>query len=332
MVAGTALLCAGTSGVAYSCSEILNASSYTWTFPAGATIASGAGTRNIMVDYAPGAVSGNITVAGTNSCGNGTASPPFAVTVNPLPADAGSITGPISVCAFEAGIVYSVPPILNATAYTWLIPPCMTITSGLNTNSIGVTFGAPTGLNTLAVKGANSCGAGAVSPGFVFNLKPVPAAPDVSVTGNVLTSSSPAGNQWYYEGSAIAGAIQQSYTVTNNTGYYGCRVTLLGCTSPASNQVWVVVTGQQDLQFSTINVYPVPNQGRFTLSLTSRVAETCSIAIYNEIGVRIYELGEILVNGLTEKQVDIRPAVSGIYTIVLFNKDQRVVRKMVIGM
>ncbi|MEI7663911.1 MAG: hypothetical protein WCK34_17015, partial [Bacteroidota bacterium] len=45
-ITGTAALCAGTNGVAYSCAEILNASSYTWTLPAGATIATGAGTRN----------------------------------------------------------------------------------------------------------------------------------------------------------------------------------------------------------------------------------------------------------------------------------------------
>ncbi|MEI7662632.1 MAG: T9SS type A sorting domain-containing protein [Bacteroidota bacterium] len=242
-VAGTSLVCAGTGGVAYSCAGILNAASYTWTLPAGAAIATGAGTTNITVNYASNAFSGNITVAGNHSCGNGTSSPPFPVTVNQ-----------------------------------------------------------------------------------------VPAAPVVTAAGNVLTSSSPAGNQWYYEGTAIAGANQQSYIVANHTGYYGCTVTLLGCTSSLSNKVWVVVTGEQEMQFSRINVYPVPNRGRFTLSIGSRVEETISMSIYNEIGVRIFGPCEIQVNGLTEKQIDISPAVSGTYTIVLFNKDQRVVRKMLISL
>ena len=329
-VTGTAALCAGTSGVAYSCAEILNAASYTWTLPPGAAIAVGAGTRNILVDFGPAAVSGNIMVSGTNNCGNGMPSPPFALTVSPLPAPAGIITGPASVCAFSTGNVYSVPPIANATAYTWLIPPGVTITSGVYTNSIVVTFGPPTGFGSLAVMGTNSCGNGTVSPGFVFDLNPVPGAPVITATGNVLTSSSPAGNQWYYEGTAIAGATGRTYMVTSNTGYYWCKVTLLGCTSPVSNKVWVVVTGGQELQSADFRVYPVPCDGRFTVSVSTPVQETFTIMVYNQLGEKRYESGEVMVNGTIEKQIDLRPVPCGIYSVVLLNSQYRVVKKVLV--
>ena len=329
-ITGTATLCAGTNGVAYSCAEILNASSYTWTLPAGATIATGAGTKSITVNFATSAVSGNITVSGTNSCGNGTASPAFAVTVNPLPAAAGTITGPASVCAGSTGVTYSVSTIASATSYVWTVPAGATITSGGTTRTIVVSYGATAGTGAVSVKGTNTCGDGTVSS-LNVTINALPAAPVVTANGAVLTSSASTGNQWYYEGNAIAGATGQTYTVTHNTGYYWVVVTVNGCSSPLSNKVWVVMTGQQELNGSSFNVFPVPNDGRFTMTIASPVQETFTIEIYNQLGAKIYELGDVLVNGTFEKQVDLRPIANGIYSVVFLNSEHKVVKKVLVN-
>ena len=63
----------------------MNATSYTWTLPAGATITTGAGTTSITVNFAAAAIAGNISVAGTNGCGEGTSSS-IPVTVHAIPA------------------------------------------------------------------------------------------------------------------------------------------------------------------------------------------------------------------------------------------------------
>jgi len=329
-ITGTATLCAGTSGVAYSCAEILNASSYTWTLPAGATIATGAGTKSITVNFGATAVSGNITVSGTNSCGNGTASPAYAVTVNPLPAIAGTITGPASVCVGSTGVAYSVPTIANAASYAWTVPAGATITSGGTTRNIVVSYGTAAGTGTVTVKGTNTCGNGTAAT-LNVTMNAIPGAPVVTVSGNVLTSSAASGNQWYYSGNAIAGATGQSYTVTHNTGYYWCVVTTNGCSSPVSNKVWVVVTGMQELQNSNFSVYPVPNDGRFTVSITSPVQEVFSIEVYNQLGARIFELGDVTVNGTFEKQLDLRPVSNGIYSVVFLNSEHKVVKKVLVN-
>ena len=329
-ITGTAAVCAGTNGVAYSCAEILNATTYTWTLPAGATIATGAGTKSITVNFGANAVSGNITVAGTNSCGNGTASPAFALTVNPLPGAAGIITGPSSVCAGASGVTYNVPTIANATTYVWTVPAGATITSGSTTKSIVVTYGPTAGTGVITVKGTNSCGTGTVSSNFNVTINAVPAAPVVTAVGNVLTSSAPGGNQWYYAGNPIAGATGQTYTVTHNTGYYWCVVTLNGCSSPVSNKVWVVITGQQELQNSTFNIYPVPNDGNFTVSITSAAQETFTIQVFNQLGAKIYELGDVQVNGNVEKQIDLRPVPNGVYSVVFINSEHKVVKKVLV--
>ena len=329
-ITGTAAVCAGTNGVAYSCPEISNATSYTWTLPAGATIASGAGTNAITVNFGATAVSGNITVAGNNTCGNGPAST-FAVTVNPVPAPAGTITGSASVCVGATGVTYSVPTITGATSYIWTVPAGAIITSGATTKNIVVTFGPSAGSGVITVKGTNNCGNGTVSPNFNVTMSSIPAAPIVTVSGNVLTSSAPTGNQWYFEGTAIPGATGKNYTVISNTGYYWCVVTLNGCSSPISNKVWVVLTGQQEVQGSNFSIYPVPNDGKFTVSITSAVQESYSILVYNQLGSKIFELSDVQVNGTFEKQIDLRPVANGIYTVVFLNSEHKVVRKVLVN-
>ena len=157
-ITGTAAACGGAEGIAYSVSPVADATAYVWSLPAGASIVSGEWTNAITVDFAPDASSGDITVYGNNVCGNGSLSPTFAVVVTPLPADAGAIAGPSSVCAGDSGAGYSVPAIANATGYEWTVPAGATIASGSNTNSITVDFGAGAVSGNINVRGQTHAG------------------------------------------------------------------------------------------------------------------------------------------------------------------------------
>ena len=55
------------------------ATSYTWFFPTGISIISGAGTNTIIIAISPAAISGAITVQGENTCGSGSASVKYIV-------------------------------------------------------------------------------------------------------------------------------------------------------------------------------------------------------------------------------------------------------------
>lgn len=85
LINGIAEICAGTTQLEYSVTEILGASSYVWTIPTGATITNGTGTNIITVDYSMSALSGIMQVYGVNSCGNGIVSPAFNVAINAIP-------------------------------------------------------------------------------------------------------------------------------------------------------------------------------------------------------------------------------------------------------
>ncbi|MDP1622752.1 MAG: T9SS type A sorting domain-containing protein, partial [Bacteroidales bacterium] len=330
-ITGTASVCAGTTGIVYSTTPVVGATSYSWTVPGGATIVSGLGTTSITVSFGTTAVSGNIVVAATNFCGNGPGST-FAVTVNPLPAAAGTITGPASVCAGSMGKVYTVPAISGATSYVWTVPAGATITSGGTTNTITVTFGNTPASGIITVKGTNTCGSGNVSPNFNVTINAIPAAPVVTAAGALLTSSVATGNQWYYEGTgAIPGATNQTYTATI-TGWYWSVVTVNGCSSDTSNHVYVLFVGQEELLGSSYNVYPVPNDGKFNVSITTPVQETFTIQVYNLLGEKFYELRDVttFAGVKFDTQIDLRPIARGIYTVVFLNNDHKIIRKMIV--
>ncbi len=68
-ITGNTTVCNNETGVSYSISSVSGATSYNWTVPSGASVASGQGTTSITVNF--GTTSGNVSVTPVNSCGNG---------------------------------------------------------------------------------------------------------------------------------------------------------------------------------------------------------------------------------------------------------------------
>lgn len=225
-VTGTATVCAGQNSVAYSVAAITNATTYNWNLPSGATIASGAGTNSILVNYSGAAISGTVTVAGANNCFNGTTSPAFNVTVNPLPTALSAITGSATCVGQSATFNVSTNP--TAVTYNWSLTGGGTIASGNGTTSITANFSsASTG--TLSVSGVNSCGSGSPST-LAINVIAQPASPTISAggptaicaSGNVSLSFTPVGGnlyQWRKDGTLI-GATTTSPLSATTAGTY----------------------------------------------------------------------------------------------------------------
>ncbi len=105
-ITGPTGVCAG-SNATYSITAVPNTNSYTWAAPSGWMVTSGQGTTSITVTAGQGAVNGNITVSGTNSCAtSGVGS--LMVTVNPLPeltvADPAAVCSPAKVDVTTAAV------------------------------------------------------------------------------------------------------------------------------------------------------------------------------------------------------------------------------------
>jgi len=328
---GTTTVCAGAQAVPYSVAAITGAQTYVWTLPTGATIASGAGTNIISVNYAANATSGAITVQGNNLCGSGNTSPALNITVTPVPAAAGTISGPIAVCQGESGAVYTIPSITDATGYTWTVPAGATITSGANTNSIHVDFSSSASSGNVTVMGTNACGDGA-SSSLSVTVNPVPVTPTITANGYMLTSSAATGNQWYHDGTAVTGANSQTYTVPASApGWYWTVVTTGNCSSDQSNHIYIQGVGVVEHNAAQVNIYPVPNDGHFSISISSEQEISYKLDIYNSLGVKVYGEHTITVNGTLVTPVDLGSVASGLYTVVLRNSDNQVIRKILVN-
>jgi subtilisin-like proprotein convertase family protein len=268
-ISGTAIVCQGQPPVAYAISSLTNATTYNWTLPSGATIATGAGTASITVNYGVSSLSGNITVAGSNAgCGNGISSSK-SITVNALPAAAGSISGTSYPCAGSSGYIYSITAVAGATGYTWSLPSGASITSGSNTNSITVSFSAGAVSGNITVTPVNACGSGTVSPLFSIVIYQPPAPVTISAAGSTTTCSPGSVNlsfttqpgfhyQWRKNGvnlsatdtlSSYQATQSGTYSVVNNAIAFGQQtfnssgtITILdnSCSTPSSN---IIVSG-----------------------------------------------------------------------------------------
>jgi M6 family metalloprotease-like protein len=252
-ITGSTTVCQGQNNVVYTVPVINNATTYIWTLPNGAIGSST--TNSITINFGTTAVSGNITVKGSNSSGDGIASS-LSIIVNPLPLSAGSINGQTSICQGQGNVVYSVPVITNATSYLWTLPSGA---SGSSTaNSITVNYNSSATSGNITVKGQNSCGVGTLSSLFVV-VNSTPPAPTITQNVNTLTSSSANGNQWYNLATGIINnALAQSY-MPQQIGNYFVIVTLNGCSSDSSNIIYYNNNEIFENQYVSIKVTVVPN-------------------------------------------------------------------------
>ena len=165
-------------------------------------------------------------------------------------------------------------------------------------------------------------------PAKVF-VKVLPPTPEVTVSGASLQSSNSQGNQWYYsptqngEGSAITGATTQTYAPLME-GWYWTVVTQGNNSSEPSLRHYRIAADSPNIY----NLYPVPNDGEFTLSIKTAGPQTFSVAIYNQLGQKIYELHDLVINGEFTRDINLRPASSGVYLIIIQSEKGKEVLKM----
>jgi large repetitive protein len=147
---------AASSVATYSINPVDGASSYNWTVPSGATIASGQGTTGITVNYNTGFSVGNISVSSVANCGSSTVTS-LAIT-NSYPATPIVINGPSIICSTSlSNIVYTTPAAANATSYTWSVASGISIISGQGTNTLTITYSSTFVSGTISVSAKNSC-------------------------------------------------------------------------------------------------------------------------------------------------------------------------------
>jgi len=252
--------------------------------------------------------------------GSQTATSSVVVDVNPLPANAGTISGVTTVCQGQNSVIYAVPTIANATSYVWILPSGAIGTS--STNSITVYYGMSAVSGGVEVYGQNICGNGNASIlAVLVNIKP--STPTIILNGNILNSDATTGNQWYNQNGLIAGAINQNYTPTIDGVYY-VIITTNGCSSDPSNTINVITGVELTENNKTINVYPNP--------VTNKIFIKNSLINKNEI-ISIYNVqGQLLLKQPMQQEkieINISGFAKGVYVLKIESEEGIAVKRIV---
>jgi hypothetical protein len=178
-----------------------------------------------------------LTVKGNNSCGDGTVSENYTITVNPLPVAAGTITGAATITQGQNNVPYSVPPIGNATSYLWNYSGTGATITGTG-NSITIDFSGTATSGNLIVKGTNSCGDGTVSANY-FISNSLDYFVNATTGSNVPTNGTLA-NPWKTITYALSRISGSGRTVYVAAGTYG---TALGESFPILMKNGVSIVG-----------------------------------------------------------------------------------------
>jgi hypothetical protein len=80
-----------------------------------------------------------------------------------------------------------------------------------------------------------------------------------------------------------------------------------------------------------VDINPVPNDGHFNITINSETETSYKLSIYNNLGIKIYGDLVITVNGTTVTPVDLGSAPGGLYTIILRNDRDQVIRKILVN-
>ncbi len=314
-ISGPASACLNAVGNVYSTHPSMN--NYSWVVNGG-TITDGGGysSNSVSVTWvSPGLQSLSVNYINEFGCTAGSSTIfPVTVSASLAPGTPGNISGTSTVAPGQANVLFSVPAIPFASNYIWQLPPGASITSGMNTNQIMVTFSTTATSGHITVTGSNNCGNGPVSNGFfisVGNTLPVVlsiyninlsngvtrcynATHNIIVAGNGSQFNALSGSSL----TLIAGMkiLLKPGTRLFNGCYMHGYITTTGnyCQNPAAPIV-AVATGEEELPLLSdekqmFRVYPNPTGGDFTIeAFSSELQEPVMLELYSLTGEKVLQ-------------------------------------------
>ena len=77
-------------------------------------------------------------------------------------------------------------------------------------------------------------------------------------------------------------------------------------------------------------LYPNPNDGSFTVLITVPEPGNFDLQLFSNLGVKVYELRDVKVEGKLRKTIHLDNVADGVYNFILSDKDKMVQKRVII--
>lgn len=135
--------------------------------------------------------------------------------------------------------------------------------------------------------------------------------------------------QWYLDGSPVPGANSSTYEPPQD-GAYRLELSNEQCKT-ISDSFYVELTNVSSEQSNvSLNVYPTPNNGRFTVSLQGEHLDEMTISLKDMIGHSIYQHQVQEMGNRWSKDLNFADESGGIYILTIRGNEHHLKRKIVI--
>lgn len=290
-----------------------NPTSWLWSFP-GATPSSSTVKNPTNICYNSTGVR-NVSLTVTNSGGSNQKTENKYINISSLPTTPAITVAPSDKICEGESTTLTVTDSCTGCTYLWI--PGNKSGKMLSVMSSG----------NYAVKATNRCGQISSNP-VSIKVNPLPPKPEITVNGNQLQSSSATGNKWYFNGTVISGATEQTY-LTQQSGNYYVIVTDANNCSIQSNTVNMTLTGIGLINpSSSFSIYPNPNDGSFEIRF-SNSRDIVELQIFNAIGQKVFLDPHL--NAKKVMNISLGELPEGIYFIQLFSKNGVEIKKFIIN-
>jgi hypothetical protein len=154
-------------------------------------------------------------------------------------------------------------------------------------------------------------------------------SPSITLSGNILTSSTATGNQWYLNDSLLAGRNGQTDTA-NFPGVYYTSVTdpTTGCIL-TSNKITFSPGGDDNASIGLLTS-PNPSNGNFLLQFFMSTADNTSVTLTNTVGQRVYHADYPGFSGMFNQQINAGYLASGMYILKIIHGGKTYHKKLII--
>jgi hypothetical protein len=215
---------------------------------------------------------------------------------------------------------------ISTNPYPYTIPGVISITGNGTTNTSDTTdltyyqkfyyF-----LYDLSVK-VNACASPRVAVVATNGVSPV-----ITQNGNVFSSNSATGNQWYLNNVPIPNAISQTYTATA-AGIYTTIVNK-GCQSNAINYSTTPVIDVNGASIALV-ASPNPNNGQFFLQFDVKGKDDLIISLFNTFGQQVFTSKTPGFTGRFSQQLNTGQITAGMYILKIQHNKKIYVKKIMI--